>query len=301
MKTITRWLAGAALCLLILAPDIAAQEKDRRLSGYVKLGGWAFDNFFWAPEGTPEDGVIAFSAEGGVRAAIREGSPIRAYVDAMYLHYDDFDPLKGVTVGLAGEGKPSSFDVSFQLANGRPSREVGDEFDRANVRELEGRYSYRANRHFEVSGLGEFRSETYELSPTKANDVYGLGASVRYRGFSHGFSPELGVGLGRRNVENENESLGQKEIWLKLRYAPARPLYLTMRVRLRFRNYSTEDATASNFEREDTRRQILLTADYEWSRRLVSNLYYSREGSDSTRASGRFSTQFVVLGLTVRL
>ena len=296
----------SALCCSLL-PILAstslaapAPPKPPRVAWQARLGGLYFDNFFQAAEGLPEENVLAASLEGRMTARVHEDKPLEAYVEADLIVYDGFDPSAGITLGLRQEGKPGAFDVSAQYLGGRPSREIGDEFDRADVRALNGEYSHRIGDDFQVSALGEFRHETFDLSPDKANDVYSLGGALRYRGFGRRFSPEIGLRRGGRGARDDNEDLSQRELFVRLRFNPTESVYVTLRYRRRGRDYSIENPGASNFGREDTRTQWTLTGDWRRSKSMTWNLYYALEDSDSTRSSGVFQTQLLALGVTLR-
>lgn len=296
----------SALCCSLL-PILAstslaapAPPKPPRVEWQARLGGLYFDNFFQAAEGLPEENVLAASLEGRLTARVHEDKPLEAYVEADLIVYEGFDPSAGITLGLRQEGKPGAFDVSAQYLGGRPSREIQDEFDRANVRALNGEYSHRIGDDFQVSALAEFRHETFDLSPDKANDVYSLGGALRYRGFGWRFSPEIGLRLGGRGARDDNEDLSQRELFVRLRFNPTEAVHVTLRYRRRGRDYSIENPGASNFGREDTRTQWTLTGDWRRSKSMTWNLYYALEDSDSTRSSGVFQTQLLALGVTLR-
>jgi len=283
------------------APDKGAPApKADRFMAQVRLGGLYFDNFFQAPEGAPRENVFGATFEGGAAVRLRENAPLEGYVEGDYVVYQRFDPSRALALGVRSESRPHGYDVSVRLLNGRPSREIRDEFDRADVFALEAEYSYRATDDWEIIGFGEYRHETFDLSPDKVNDVASLGGAVRYRGFGSRFSPELGLRLGGRDVKDDNEDLSQREAYLRLRWSPSRTVYLTLRYRRRSRDYSIESPGAANFGRRDTRGQWVLTADWKRGKSLVWNLYYAFQDSDSTRPQGRFKTQMLSLGLTHR-
>ncbi len=288
--------------LLIVAgivPPAAAQVRSGspRYEGHVRIGGLYFDNFFQTSPGGPEENVWAAQFEGRVGRRLRRASPIHAYAEADYVRYDAFDPSHGITVGLRREPRPRGFDVSAYYLAGRPSREAGDVLDRTGITGLNGEYSYRVNEDVEVMGLGEYRHESFEIRADETLDVLNLGGAARYRGFGRRFSPEVGVRLGARRATNPNEALTQSELYLRVRSAATRDLYLTFRFRHRRRPYSVDDPGAGNFERLDRRRQWTATADWK-RRRLTWNLYYALENSASTRPSGIFRTQLLALGAT---
>ena len=280
-------------CVLALGAGGAAADD---LGGHVRLSGVLFDNFFQAPEGTPQEDVPAAQLEAGLRRDL--GRHTRAYGEVDYTNYRDFRSSWGFTAGLTGEASPHGFDVQAQLLKGRPSREVRDEFDSADALALAASYGYRIG-SFEPMLLADLRHETYDLSEQKTNDVYNVGAALRVRGLGR-VSPEVGFRIGKRDVRDDNEDLDQREVYLRLRWAPARPTYLSLRLRRRFREYAIADPGAGNFRREDTRTQLVATADLLQTSRLGFNLYYSVEDSDSTHPRGEFLTQMAAAGIVLR-
>jgi hypothetical protein len=299
---VTTWVLGLAL----LAAPAAAQTRrpgpgspappPPAFGGHVRLSAALFDNFFQAPDGDPHDNVPAAMVEAGLHR--RLGQRMLVYGDVDYTSYRDFRPSGGVTAGLRREGRPHAWDVQAQVLRGRPSREVRDEFDRANALGLAVQYGYRRG-DWEPLALADVRHETYELSPAKRNDVFNAGAGVRYRGFGR-ISPEVGFRLGRRDVEDDNEDLSQREVYLRLRWAPAPPTYLSLRVRRRFRDYTIDDTGARNFGREDTRTQVVASADLRQTSRVGATVYYALEASDSTHPRGEFTSHMLAAGVVVR-
>ena len=304
MRRMVGWLV---LVLVGAAAPAAAQKarkpqpKPRPFEARIKFNALFFDNFFQAAEGSPEEGVQAGGVEAHLARKLKPNRPLEVFGHADYVAYRGFGPSAGVTAGLRSEGKPQGFELSAQYLKGRPSREVGDVLDRADALVLGGGYSYRITDDVQLTGLADYRKEHYDLSPLREYDAYNLGGAVRYRGFGSGFSPEIGLRWGKRDVLDDNEDLSQRELFVRLRWTPTRDAYLTLRYRRRSRDYSPADVQASNFGREDTRTQWTLGADLRRGERLTWSLYYAREDSDSTRPSGVFQTQLVVLGLTLRL
>lgn len=290
---------GAWLWAVPAFPQAAtpAPPPDR-FHGYARLSGMVFDNFFEATDGLPGESVLASSLGGGATFRPSERSPLKAHLAAEYVVYQGFDPSQHITAGIRFEGRPHGGGLTVRYLRGRPGREVGDQFDRANALAVSGEYSYRITNNIEIIGLAEFRHETYELFPDRSTDGYALGAAVRYRGLGSGLSPELGASVGGRSVSGADEDLTLRDGYLRLRWSATRSLYLSARYRHRGRSYSVTDVTARNFGRDDTRHQLTAAAD--WTRgRLIWNLYYTLEDSNSSRASASFKTQLLSLGLTL--
>lgn len=277
------------------AAPVATEPETAPLSGHFRLSGLLFDNFFQAPEGEEQEDVPGGTAEARVEKGFTPD--LVGYGEMEYTDYRDYRPSGGIVAGVRGEGRPHAFDVQAQVMLGRPSREVRDEFDRADGYGLVGQYGYRMG-DFEPLLLGEARHESYELSPEKANNLYNIGAGLRIR--MGKVSPEVGFRWGKRDVEDDSEDLSQKEMYLRLRWAPARPTYVSLRLRRRLRDYSVEDPAAHNFGREDTRHQLVASADFFTTSRLGLNVYYSVEDSDSSHDRGEFLTQMLAAGVVVR-
>lgn len=277
-------------------PASTAHASPAPFGGYFRLSGILFDNFFQTPDGEPQENVPAAGAAARVEKGLMPD--LVAYGELDYTDYRRYRPSGGFIAGARLEGRPHSFDVQAQVMLGRPSREVRDEFDRADGVAVVGQYGYRIG-DWEPIALAEIRHESYELSPEKTNDVVNVGAALRLRGLGT-VSPEVGFRVGRRDVDDDNEDVSQREIYLRLRWAPARPTYISLRLRRRYRDYSIEDAGASNFGREDTRTQVVASGDFFTTSRLGLNLYYSLEDSDSTNVRGEFLTQMLAAGVVVR-
>jgi len=307
MKILSRACGLAAPWALVLALPLASasgptptKKPADRYQPYVKINGLFFDNFFQTPESLPGENLGGVGAEAGVAVSVRGSKALKAYGNVDYLSYHGFGPSSGITGGLRLAGKPHAFDAYAQYLRGRPSRDAGDVVSSANVAGIAGEYSYRVTSDVELSGLADYRHQSYQDAPLRANDVHNFGLAVRYRGLGHGVSPEAGFRRGGRVSQDPNEDLSQRELFVKLRWTANPSTYLTLRYRHRRREYTTALPQARNFGREDTRVQWTLSADLEQSEELSWNLYYALEDSDSTRPAGAFKTQALALGLTLR-
>jgi hypothetical protein len=295
---VTSWTLALACAATVAGAQTRAQAPPPPPSfgGHVRLSAVLFDNFFQAPDGDAQENVPAGAVEAGLHKRLSPETLL--YGDVDYTSYRHYRPSGGFTAGLRRESRPHSWEVQAQVLRGRPSREVRDEFDRANALGLALTYGHRRG-DWEPLALADFRRETYELSPLKQNDVYNVGVGVRYRGLGR-VSPEIGIRLGGRDVRDDEEDLSQRELYLRLRWAPSPPTYLSLRLRRRYRDYSIEDAGARNFGREDTRSQLVASADLRQTSRVGVNVYYALETSDSTHPRGEFTSQMLAAGVAVR-
>jgi hypothetical protein len=279
---------AVAVLLVFAATSLAAQSAE------VRVNTWYFGNFFQAPDGAPKENVPALGIEGRYAHPIR--SDIEGYVYADYLHFfqEGFSGSPGLRFGVRSEARPHSWDVSAQLQKDRPAFGVGDEVDKADIARLLGSYDYRFTRDWSLGVDGTYERLSFETLENRDANFGGIGANVRYRGFGSIFSPEIGVAVGKRSVDDPEEDYGQRDLIVQLRSAPTPPLYLSLRFRHRIRDYS-------NVDREDTRDQIVFGADLKHNENLTWNLYTAWENSDSTRASRSFDTLLAMVGLTYRL
>ena len=87
------WLLAA---LLMATPASAQTPKQPartptpappdRVEAYARFRGLLFDNFFQAPDGSPEEDVAGATFEGGLSLALQERRPLRAYAEGDYTH-----------------------------------------------------------------------------------------------------------------------------------------------------------------------------------------------------------------------
>jgi hypothetical protein len=291
----------------VCAVPVAAQESGARggrdesgagLQSELRLTAWQFDNFFQASEPTLEEDVNALGAELRFASGARTGwAP---YFRANYLEYleDELDASYGGRVGTRFAGNPHRFEIYLDHQLDRPTFDIGDVFDTADITSLVADYGFRFTRDWELGLQGEAQQQSFNELTIKDNDFRAAGASLRYRGFGSVFSPEIGYVAGEREVDDPTETYDQTETYVQLRSAPSDALYLSLRYRMRGRDYTTSDATAANFAREDDRDQWALTADWRMGPSLTWNVYFATEDAESTREGRDFSTQTILLGLT---
>lgn len=272
-------------------------EEERRFEAEVRLNALRFVNFFQAPEGAPEEDVDAWAAELRLRAPL--GEVLEGYLHADFTDYEDLEASQGLTAGLRSEGERRGFDVYAEALRNRPSFDIGDRVEQADIGRLAGEYSYRVTDDWQLTGTADFEQQRFDVTESRDNEYLGAGAFVRYRGFGSELSPEVGVVFGERDADDRNEDHSQRDLFLKVRSAPTRALYLTARYRHRTRDYDVETPFASNFQREDTRRQVVLTADLKTGAILTWNLYWAYEDADSTNPTRDFTAQLIALGVSI--
>lgn len=303
-----RGFSSRGLVLLVLglcagiAGPVAAQEESGPLGDrfelQMRLFGASFDNFFQAPPGEPEDDVTSTRVEVRLYGRLREGGPWQLYGQAAFTSYEgDLDDATELGLGLVHDRHPHRFELFLQRQQDRPSFDVGDEFDRVDVDRLVLEYSYRLDSDWELTALGTFEDQSFQFTRGKDNEFPTIGGAVRYRGWGYGFSPEVGIELGDRDAVDPNEDHDQTDVWLKLRSTPTPRLYLSLRYRVRTRDYDIGLPGASNFGREDDRQQWTLAANIKALRHLSVDVYYAYEDAESTKASRNFTTSLVGVGL----
>jgi len=288
-------------------------EKERapmssRFQSWIRGQGMLFGNFFQTSESgchpyrpCPEEDVSAVQGEIGTAFQVSPAMPLELYGTLSYLRYNDSGGSRprnflgsspGFRVGVRSDGRPHSFDLSFNQQNDRPTFDVGDTFDRTDVSRLYGEYGYRVVPDWEVTVRGESERQKNDLTPFRDNDFLGFGGSVRYRG-SRVFSPEIGYNTGRRDVDDETESYDQDDLFFQVRSALTPAIYWSARYRYRTREYI-------NDIREDDRNQISGYVDFTIAPPLALTLYGSWEDVDSNLEGRDFDTTMVMAGLTYR-
>jgi hypothetical protein len=276
-----------------------AETGEPRWETGVHLQGLFFDNFFQLPADEPQQDVEALRAEGRLSWRPRSEWPLEVYGVAGATSYldEDLDESLLVGGGLRWDGLVDLIELDLRYEADRPSFEVGDTFGTAELLGVGGLYSHRIADSWELSALANHQRLDYAADDGRDSFFRSVGAAVRYRGWGYEFSPEVGVEVGERDADAADEDNDQTDLWLKLRSAPIRPLYLSLRYRHRVRDYSVDDPAASNFRREDDRDQIVLTADWRTSDLLTWTLYYAREDADSSKATRVFDTQLLAVGV----
>lgn len=291
--------------LLFAAPGLAAAQEqptadDRRPRADLRLNAQRFDNFFQVPDGLPQQDVDAWAGELFFAAPFAQ--TLEGYANLSYTTYDDpLEPSQGITAGLRSAGRASAFDLFAEYLTNRPTGDVGELVEQADIRRVAGEYSYRVTRDWQLTALGSLQDQDFDITQGKDNTFADLGGAIRYRGFGSAFSPEIGATFGERDADDPGEDHDQRDLFVKIRSAPVDWAYLSLRYRHRTRDYSIADAFADNFEREDTRRQWVATADLRTGDRLTWNLYYSYEDAESTIVTREFTTSLFAAGLTIEL
>lgn len=300
-------LAAVALALAALPVPALAQPEHRPARAETReprwetgfhLQGLHFDNFFQLPDSEPQQDVEALRGEGRLTWRPRAQWPLEAYgVAGATTYSDDLDATLLVGGGLRWDGLVDLFDFSLRYETDRPSFEVGDTFGTADMLHVRGLYSHRIADAWELSALASHQRLDYAADDGRDSFFRSAGGAVRYRGWGYDLSPEIGAEVGKRDADDADEDNDQTDLWLKLRSAPIRPLYLSLRYRHRLRDYSVSDPAASNFRREDDRDQVVFTADWRTSDLLTWTLYYAWEDADSTNEARIFSTQLLAVGV----
>ena len=301
MFKVSRFVVFTLIVLSTAAAGAQTRDdgRDRPWGIWVRGQGQQYQNFFQAPEGSEEQDVSALLGEIGASFEVGRDLSVYGLVNTLRYDQDELDASNGIRVGLRRQGRPHSFDVYAEQLQDRPSFDVGDEFDRADIRTVAGEYALRVGDDWQISVDGELQQQQFEVTPARDNDFGAFGGAVRWRG-SRLFSPEIGVRFGERDVDDETLSYDQRDLYLQIRSSITPDLYVSLRYRDRSREYSTGLVTSTNFGREDERKQIALGTDWTFIPSLTLNLYAARETVDVNLAGRDFDTALYAAGLTWR-
>ena len=294
-----RTIYGVLLVLLGTVGPVEAQSPERPYEAEVRFDLLSFGNFFQAPGDALETDVTATRIQGRLGTTVDLDRPLKLYGEFGRVSYNDLGESNAIGGGVQYLGRPQSFRLSFGLQTDRPTIDVGDEFDRADVTAIRGEYGYRPSGDWELKGLLTLQFQGFDLNASKDNTLFGTGAAARYRGFGSLFSPEVGVILGSRSAVDRNEDHSQNDLYLKVRSVPAPPVYLSVAYRHRTRDYSI-DRAARNFGRADTRKQVTALAEIHAWKYVYLNVYYAFQDGMSTLPSRTFTTQMLTIGISLR-
>jgi hypothetical protein len=283
-------------------PGSRTAPPEARWQSWLRPQVFFFQNFFWVPESLPEQDVFAAGGELGTSVLLSRARPVRAYVNLNYLEYDEpeLEATGGLRVGIRGTGRPHSFDVYADEQRDRPTFDVGDEFDTADIRTLSAEYAYRFLDDWEVGLDGQFQEQEYEITTGRDNEFSAAGLSLRYRGWD--ISPEVGFQVGERDVDNEAESYDEQDWYLQLRSALTRTVYVSVRYRNRQREYPTTDRFASTFERKDDRQQLSGSLDWRFAKHFSWGVWASYDTADVTRTNEddyTFDASLIMSNITI--
>ena len=225
---------------------------------------------------------------------------LKVYGEFKYSDYD-LDRLDSSTqerVGARFDGHRQEFDVWVSLEQNGRELELSDARRDSDIFNWAGEYHYRLTDEWELIGEARLWRQDFD-DGTDNIDGEILGAAVRYRGFGRLFSPE--VGLERRSVDAPAGGDYDEELsYVKLRFNPLRTFSMSVRYRMRDRDYLTVDPTAGNFGRRDDRGKWTLWANLLVRRNVLINVSYEEIDASSTRAGKGFDSRDVGFGVTLR-
>ncbi len=280
-------------------PPSPSPSSPSALELLVKAGASYSGNFFQAPEGEPRESVRAGMGAVKVVRPFASGSYI--FAEASGTVYSEFDPSYNVLGGFGWSVWPHMIQGYAGYRARTPRFDVADTLGFADLFFLHGSYGVRLVRVIQLEALVDYYNEAHGQRAERDNTFLSLGGALRYRGFGRLFSPELGAGFGNRDVAIDTEDLSERTLWLTVRSSPSSALSLRLRYRNRQREYSVEDAAASNFDREDRRHELALTTALSLRDNLRWTIYYTYQHATSTTASRNFDAHYVQTGLEYRL
>ena len=286
--------------------SVSEDEQTRRRRFSDRLGvqfnvrtTW-YDNYFRASPDDEHVNVGETLTQGQLRWTMSEDRSLETYVEIGRTMFDSeqLGAVMSYRGGVMLNRDRHFLDVWTMLETGRVELDIGDTVDAGDILIFSGRYSFRATEDWQFTMKGLFLDQSVD-DPTNDSQITDAGASVRYRGFGRTISPEVGA-LWRRYNRVGPDDYGEKRVFLRLRFYPARTFNFSVRYRHRLRRYGVLDPAVSNFGRQDTRRKWTLLANVMLRRNLALYLSYNNLDSDSTRLGRSFKTQDLGFGLRVR-
>ncbi|MDX1622834.1 MAG: hypothetical protein R3199_02495 [Gemmatimonadota bacterium] len=285
------------LCLLAIAPPASGQRPE--LGAELAVSGLVFDNFFQAPDHLPKESITAGAVDARVGPRLGNGS-LWVYGRAGATSYEGLDTSVLVGGGVMVDASRHALDLQVTRETDRPTLDVGDEVEPAEVVRANGEYGYRVTDDWELKALGEFESHDFEVSDGQSGDLATAGGAVRFRGWGYDFSPEVGARWGRRDANDPGEDYDQSAVYVQVRSVPVSPLYLSFRYRHRTRDYTVADPLADNAGRSDDRDQLVALADYRIAGPVSLFGYWAWETADSSKETRVFTTQYLIVGVRAR-
>jgi len=275
------------------------EPRWERMEFRLHLERSRYDNFYRVPEDEVAGDTTADRALLRVLWSLFENRPYQLFAEAQQTAYTDQPSAEVFAGGFRLDGERHYVELRGEVSRDRPSSDLEDDPDPADVQRFAGEYDVQVSRHWQVSTGGHLEDRTHD-QPGRASQAVDAGTALRWRGRGSLFSPELGVAWGRKNADRVNEEYSQRDLIVRLRSRPLDPLYVSLRYRYRDRDYDAESIRASNFGREDTRDEWTLRADWTLARFAIVNLEYVWMDGQSSRPDKAFESSELALGLTLR-
>ena len=275
--------------------------SPRRFEARVKVGSFAYDNLFQAPDDELQEETRSTDTELRLTWRLGKAYPLKSYLQLNRAEFEDLPVTSAYGVGIRVDGRKHYLDLFTRFEKDRRALDIGDDFEEAEILKYHAGYSLRFHQAWEWGLSTDFRDQDFDVSSAKDSKIYEVGTALRYRGFGRHFSPEIGTRWGERETLSDADHYTQQDLYLKLRFSPVRVLAFSVRFRDRDRDYDVRDPTARTFARKDTRQQWTFSGDILLQRNLAFNLYYDYLEGDSTDSGRVFTTQTLVGGLTFKI
>lgn len=297
-------LGGSAAQAAGQAPDstphLDPPPRRSALSVELRTGGAYWANFLQAPTGAPPKNVQ--SGTGEIRLSHPSVAPNLELLGGVGgTWYSEFDPGWSLFGSARWDNRLHRMDWSVFFRGRSPRIEVGDTLGFADVVATSASYAIRPVRSIQLRVLAELDRQSYHRSTERNNRGFRVGGAARYYGFGYEFSPEAGATLGNRDVSLDEEDHDERVLWLTLRSTLRPEVYLSLRYRNRFREYTGRNPASRNLDRRDSRQDLTLTVDVTLSDRWSWTAYLSHQDAHSTNESRIFQTQYLLTSVAYRL
>jgi hypothetical protein len=292
--------------MLAVPGKAAAQNRPETMtvppeaSGYVRMGGILFENFFQLPDDLPHPDIWAGVLEVRVEDHMGLDGGFRAYTRGDLFQFQHRGLSPGIVGGFRRVQGLHRFDVSLAAQWNRPRFDSGDSPEQANILVGYGSYSLAIS-SLELAAIVEYVNESLKRRRGQDSVSRDAGVAVRYGAFRRRLSAEAGLLQGTRDGDDPAQDYEQETRWVAVRTSAIPRIYLSARYRTRVRDFTIEDAASRNFEREDRRRQVTGHVDIALWGNLVWNLSGGFEEADSTRRTSAFRSKQFATTLSVML
>lgn len=298
-------LLAVVLSVAAADPAVAQNRPDvmrvpPEVSGYIRMGGVLFENFFQLPDDLPRRDMWAGVLELRVEEHLGRDGGFRAYVRGDLFEFQHRGLSPGVLGGLRRVEGVHRFDASVLAQWNRPRFDSGDSPEQANI--LAGSSSYAlAFPMLELAAMVEYVDESLRLRPGFDSVSKDGGLAARFKAFRSRITAEVGVMQGVRESPDLAQEYEQETKWIVVRTSAIPRVYLSARYRTRMRDFTIADLTSRNFGRQDRRRQVTGYIDVALWGNLVWNVSGGFEEAGSTRRTSAFRSKQFATTLSVML
>lgn len=294
----------------VRAPRVPRRDDDSRfhfevgvLPRYISNYFQTFDDFQTGATAVPVKSVYVTTLSARAEYDfVREDD--RTLTGSVRFRGNLFKDLPGadsadIDVSLEYDFRPNRLRFAYFGTPRRLASVVAGRNVYSRVNGFAAEYSRRLTRRWRARGGYEFARDTFSEFRERDLSRHEVSGDLRYQ-VSPYFTPGVGFEYLRGNAESENFSYNRPALLLLASSRIRDVAYLSFRYRFSDRDYTTDDPTSSNFNREDRRHDVSFYGTVNLSRGFSLFGFVYHTDNNSNRLTRTFTGYETGLGLFYR-